>query len=125
LKELIELIIKGIVDNPDKVEINEIIGEKSSIFEVRVDSSDIGKVIGRQGRNIKSIRTIVNAAAQKDEEESSSRNCRIKLAYSVQRLAYRETTSIQYSEYSIIIRIRDYRKRKFLYNKLISYKFSR
>ena len=68
MKELIELIIKGIVDNPDKVEINEIIGEKSSIFEVRVDSDDIGKVIGRQGRNIKSIRTIVNAAAQKDDK---------------------------------------------------------
>jgi hypothetical protein len=68
LKELIELIIKGIVDNPEKVEINEIIGEKSSIYEVRVDSDDIGKVIGRQGRNIKSIRTIVNAAAQKDDK---------------------------------------------------------
>jgi len=68
LKELIELIIKGIVDNPDKVEINEVIGEKSSIYEVRVDSDDIGKVIGRQGRNIKSIRTIVNAAAQKDDK---------------------------------------------------------
>ena len=68
MRELIELIIKGIVDNPDKVEINEIIGEKSSIFEVRVDSNDIGKVIGRQGRNIKSIRTIVNAAAQKDDK---------------------------------------------------------
>lgn len=68
MRELIELIIKGIVDNPDKVEINEIIGEKSSIYEVRVDSDDIGKVIGRQGRNIKSIRTIVNAAAQKDDK---------------------------------------------------------
>lgn len=68
LKELIELIIKGIVDNPDKVEINEIIGEKTSIFEVRVDSNDMGKVIGRQGRNIKSIRTVVNAAAQKDDK---------------------------------------------------------
>jgi predicted RNA-binding protein YlqC (UPF0109 family) len=68
LRELIELIIKGIVDNPDKVEINEIIGERSSIFEVRVDPNDIGKVIGRQGRNIKSIRTIVNAAAQKDDK---------------------------------------------------------
>jgi predicted RNA-binding protein YlqC (UPF0109 family) len=68
LKELIELIIKGIVDNPDKVEINEIIGEESSIYEVRVGSDDIGKVIGRQGRNIKSIRTIVNAAAQKDDK---------------------------------------------------------
>jgi len=53
LKELIELIIKGIVDKPDKVEINEVIGEKSSIYEVSVDSDDIGKVIGRQGRNIK------------------------------------------------------------------------
>ena len=68
MRELIELIIRGIVDNPDKVEINEIIGERSSIFEVRVDSNDIGKVIGRQGRNIKSIRTIVNAAAQKDNK---------------------------------------------------------
>ena len=68
MRELIELIIKGIVDNPDKVEINEIIGERSSIFEVRVDPTDIGKVIGRQGRNIKSIRTIVNAAAQKDDK---------------------------------------------------------
>ena len=68
MRELIELIIKGMVDNPDKVEINEIIGEKSSIYEVRVDSDDIGKVIGRQGRNIKSIRTIVNAAAQKDDK---------------------------------------------------------
>lgn len=66
MKELVELIIKGIVDNPDKVEISEIIGERSSIFEVKVDPDDIGKVIGRQGRNIKSIRTIVNAAAQKD-----------------------------------------------------------
>jgi predicted RNA-binding protein YlqC (UPF0109 family) len=70
LKGLIEIIIKGIVDNPDKVEINEIIGEKTSIFEVKVDSSDIGKVIGRQGRNIKSIRTIVNAAAQKDDKRA-------------------------------------------------------
>ena len=68
MRELIELIIKGIVDNPDRVEINEIIGEKTSIFEVKVDTNDIGKVIGRQGRNIKSIRTIVNAAAQKDDK---------------------------------------------------------
>jgi predicted RNA-binding protein YlqC (UPF0109 family) len=68
LRELIELIIKGIVDNPNQVEINEIIGEKSSIFEIKVDSNDIGKVIGKQGRNIKSIRTVVNAAAQKDDK---------------------------------------------------------
>jgi len=68
LREFIEMIIKGIVDNPDKVEINEIVGERSSIFEVRVDSSDIGKVIGRQGRNIKSIRTIMDASAQKGDK---------------------------------------------------------
>ena len=68
MKEFIELIVRGIVDNPDKVEINELIGEKSSIYEVKVDSDDLGKVIGRQGRNIKSIRTIVNAAAQKDDK---------------------------------------------------------
>ena len=70
MRELIELIIKGIVDNPNQVEINEIIGEKASIFEIKVDPSDIGKVIGKQGRNIKSIRTIVNAAAQKDDKRA-------------------------------------------------------
>ena len=70
MKEFIELIVRGIVDNPDKVEINELIGEKSSIYEVKVDSDDLGKVIGRQGRNIKSIRTIVNAAAQKDDKRA-------------------------------------------------------
>lgn len=68
MREFIEMIIKGIVDNPDKVEINEIVGERSLIFEVRVDSNDIGKVIGRQGRNIKSIRTIMDASAQKGDK---------------------------------------------------------
>lgn len=68
MKELIELIIKGIVDKPDKIEISQVIGEKTLIFEVKVDPDDIGKVIGRQGRNIKSIRTIINAAAQKDNK---------------------------------------------------------
>ncbi len=68
MKELIELIIKGIVDKPDKIEISQVVGEKTLIFEVKVDPNDIGKVIGRQGRNIKSIRTIINAAAQKDNK---------------------------------------------------------
>jgi predicted RNA-binding protein YlqC (UPF0109 family) len=68
LKELIELIIKGIVDKPDKIEISQVVGEKTLIFEVKVDPNDIGKLIGRQGRNIKSIRTIINAAAQKDNK---------------------------------------------------------
>lgn len=68
MKELIELIIKGIVDKPDKIEIIQVVGEKTLIFEVKVDPDDLGKVIGRQGRNIKSIRTIINAAAQKDNK---------------------------------------------------------
>lgn len=68
MKELIELIIKGIVDKPDKIEISQVVGEKTLVFEVKVDPNDIGKVIGRQGRNIKSIRTIINAAAQKDNK---------------------------------------------------------
>jgi predicted RNA-binding protein YlqC (UPF0109 family) len=68
LKELIELIIKGIVDKPDEIEISQVVGEKTLIFEIKVDPNDIGKVIGRQGRNIKSIRTIINAAAQKDNK---------------------------------------------------------
>ncbi len=68
LKELIELMIKGIVDKPDKVEINQIIGEKTSVFEIKADPDDIGKIIGKQGRNIKSIRTIINAAAQRDSK---------------------------------------------------------
>jgi len=69
LKKLIELIIKGIVDKPEKIEINQVIGEKTLIFEVKIDSDDIGKVIGKQGRNIKSIRTIINAAAQKEDKQ--------------------------------------------------------
>jgi len=68
LKELIEFIIKGIVDFPDKVEIDHIAAEKTSVFEIKVDPGDVGKVIGKQGRNIKSIRSIMNAAAQKSEK---------------------------------------------------------
>jgi len=64
LKELIELIVKGIVDKPDEVEINQIIGEKTLIFEIKANPQDVGKIIGKQGRNVKSIRTIANAAAQ-------------------------------------------------------------
>jgi len=70
LKELIEFIIKGIVDFPDEVEIVNVVNEKTSIFEIKVDPEDVGKVIGKQGRNIKSIRLIMNAAAQKNEKRA-------------------------------------------------------
>ncbi len=65
MKELIEKIAKALVDNPDKVAVNEIAGEKSSIFELRVGEGDLGKVIGKEGRTAKAIRTIITAAAMK------------------------------------------------------------
>jgi predicted RNA-binding protein YlqC (UPF0109 family) len=65
MKELIEYIVKALVDNPDKVVVKEIAGEKSIIFELRVGEGDLGKVIGKEGRTAKSIRTIITAAAMK------------------------------------------------------------
>jgi len=65
LKELVEYIIKALVDNPDKVHVEEIAGEKSVIFELRVGEGDLGKVIGKEGRTAKAIRSIVTAAAMK------------------------------------------------------------
>jgi len=65
MKELIEYIVKALVDNPDKVVIKEIAGEKSIIFELKVGEGDLGKVIGKEGRTAKAIRTIITAAAMK------------------------------------------------------------
>ncbi|MBA7531275.1 hypothetical protein ES705_23486 [subsurface metagenome] len=65
MKELIEYIVKALVDSPDKVAITEIAGEKSIIFELRVGEGDLGKVIGKEGRTAKAIRTIITAAAMK------------------------------------------------------------
>jgi predicted RNA-binding protein YlqC (UPF0109 family) len=65
MKDLIEYIVKALVDNPDKVDVKEIAGEKSIIFELRVGEGDLGKVIGKEGRTAKAIRTIITAAAMK------------------------------------------------------------
>jgi predicted RNA-binding protein YlqC (UPF0109 family) len=65
MKDLIEYIVKALVDNPDKVTVKEIAGEKSIIFELRVGEGDLGKVIGKEGRTAKAIRTIITAAAMK------------------------------------------------------------
>lgn len=65
MKDLIEYIVKSLVDNPDKVVVKEIAGEKSIIFELRVGEGDLGKVIGKEGRTAKAIRTIITAAAMK------------------------------------------------------------
>ncbi|MBZ4672332.1 MAG: hypothetical protein JG762_562 [Deferribacteraceae bacterium] len=65
MKELVEFIVKSLVDNPDKVMLEEVEGEKTTVIELRVDPADLGKVIGKQGRTARSIRTILNAAGIK------------------------------------------------------------
>ncbi len=63
MKELLEIIAKNLVDYPDMVSVNEIEGEKSTILELKVAPEDMGKVIGKQGRIAKAIRTVIKAAA--------------------------------------------------------------
>ncbi len=65
MKELIEAIAKALVDNPDQVSVQPIEGEQVTVLELRVHPSDLGKVIGKQGRTARSIRTILNAAGMK------------------------------------------------------------
>ena len=64
-KELVEYMVKSLVDHPDQVEIREIEGEKSTILELRVTKEDIGKVIGKHGQNVRAIRTILSAVSGK------------------------------------------------------------
>ena len=64
-KELVEFIAKSLVDEPESVVVNLIEGQKSTIIELRVSADDLGKVIGKQGRIARSIRTILNASAMK------------------------------------------------------------
>ncbi len=70
LKELVEFMAKSLVDSPDEVEVNEIAGEQTTVVELKVAKSDLGKVIGKQGRTAKSMRTILNAASTKLQKRS-------------------------------------------------------
>ena len=65
MKELVELIAKSLVDNPDKVKVSQLDGQQSSIIELKVAQEDMGKVIGKQGRNVQAIRLILGAAGMK------------------------------------------------------------
>lgn len=64
-KDLVEYIAKSLVDDPSGVDVNMIVGEKSTILELKVSPDDIGKVIGKQGRIAKAMRTILSASATK------------------------------------------------------------
>ena len=70
LKSLVEEIAKALVDNPDKVEVSEIDGEQTTVFELKVDKSDLGKIIGKEGRTARSVRTILGAASAKLKKRS-------------------------------------------------------
>lgn len=65
MKELISLIAKSLVDNPDGVDVIEVEGEETTVIELKVSKEDLGKVIGKQGRTARAMRTILGAAAAK------------------------------------------------------------
>ena len=65
MKELIEMIAKALVDSPDQVSVSEVVGEQTRVLELRVAQSDLGKVIGKQGRTARSSRTLLGAAGMK------------------------------------------------------------
>jgi hypothetical protein len=69
MKQLVENIVKALVDSPEQVQINETVGETIVILEISVASDDIGKVIGKEGRIANAIRTVVKAAAAKNEKK--------------------------------------------------------
>ena len=65
MKELVELLAKSLVNHPDAVEVKETQGDTASVLELKVAREDLGRIIGKQGRTAKSIRTILNAAASR------------------------------------------------------------
>ena len=65
MKEILEEVVKALVDQPDKVVVSEIDGERTIVYELRVDKSDLGKVIGKEGKTARAMRTIITAASMK------------------------------------------------------------
>lgn len=65
MKDLLEEIAKALVDNPEDVRVTEVEGEQTTVLELRVRNDDLGKVIGRQGRTARAIRTLLSAAGMK------------------------------------------------------------
>ena len=65
MKELVEQIARALVDQPDKVQVREVIGEQTTVLELRVATEDLGKVIGKQGKTARAMRTLLAAAGMK------------------------------------------------------------
>ena len=70
MREMIEMIAKALVDKPDQVEVSEVEGEQTTVIELRVAKEDLGKVIGKQGRTARALRTILSAASTKLRKRS-------------------------------------------------------
>lgn len=71
MRELVELMVKSLVDHPDQARVNEVAGESIVVYEVSVAESDLGKVIGKGGRIANALRTIVKAAATKTDRKAT------------------------------------------------------
>lgn len=71
MKEILQTIIENLVDDKDSISINEVEGERSIVFEVKVAETDMGKVIGKQGKTAQSIRSIMKAVAAKEHKRIS------------------------------------------------------
>lgn len=65
MKQLIETMAKALVDRPEEVSVSEVVGEKTTVFELRVSQGDLGKVIGKQGKTARAMRTILSASGTK------------------------------------------------------------
>lgn len=70
LKDLVEFMAKSLVDFPEQVDVKEVVGEQTTVVELKVAKEDLGKVIGKQGRTARSMRTILNAASTKLHKRS-------------------------------------------------------
>ncbi|MDX1777318.1 MAG: KH domain-containing protein [Thermodesulfobacteriota bacterium] len=70
MKELIEYIAKSLVDHPDSVKVTEVEGERTSVIELSVVKEDLGKVIGKQGKTARAMRTILSAASTKEKKRT-------------------------------------------------------
>jgi predicted RNA-binding protein YlqC (UPF0109 family) len=70
LKEMIDFIARRLVDKPAEVDVREVAGEKTTVYELRVGDGDLGKIIGKHGRTIRAIRTLLSAAATKENKRA-------------------------------------------------------
>ncbi len=70
MKELIEYIAQRLVDKPDEVDVQEVAGEKTTVYELRVGDGDLGKIIGKHGRTIRAIRTLLSASSTKENKRA-------------------------------------------------------